>query len=146
MLLRKFILERENLFLPKVYDAIAACSTEEKRELTEENVTIRKQTFENARISRSSFVIGSGEDQTEHGEHDMFFDLEYGRLLHADFDKWSRLERMPDLYPEWGLWSAYQEFDFLVKEARVTVTEGRSMGWLKVPERSRPVQFPTDDG
>lgn len=142
MLLRKFITKSDTVYLPSVYDAIISCSAQEFVEQTKRNVASAKTDFENARESKTSYVVGFGEDQTAHGEHDIYYDLAYGRLLHADYLRWRRLEQMPDLYMEMALWDAYGPFDHLVKEARVTVTEGRAKGHLSVPERIRPVQFP----
>jgi hypothetical protein len=144
MLLRKFITQADTVYLPRIYDAILSCSAPEYREQTQKNVASAKTDFANARTSKTSYVVGFDEEQTVYGEHDIYYDLKYGRLLHAEFARWSRLERMPDLYMEMALWDAYGPFDHLVKEARVTVTEGRSKGRLMVPQRIRPIQFPED--
>jgi len=144
MLLRKFITKKDSVYLPKVYDPIVTCSSPGFVEVSKKIAATRKSDFANAGKSMSAFVVGVGEQQTSHGEQDIYYDLTYGRLLHADFDRWCRLEKMPDLYPEWALWEAHSPFDFFVKEARLTVTDGRANGSLVVPERTRARQFPTD--
>lgn len=137
MLLRKFITKNDSVYLPKVYDAIVACSSLSFVEMAKRNAATRKSDFVDAGKSINSFVVGVGEHQTSHGEQDIYYDLTYGRLLHADFDRWCRLEKMPALYPEWALWEAHGPFDYFVKEARLTVTEGRTNGSLVVPARPR---------
>ncbi|MFC0483884.1 hypothetical protein [Pseudarthrobacter scleromae] len=144
MLLRKFITKKDAVYLPKVYDAMVSSAAPEFLENCKLNVATRKADFKRAGQSMTEFGVGHGDEQTIHGEHDIYYDLNYGRLLHADFDRWGRLERMPDLYLELAVWEVHSNYAWLVKEARIVVTEGRSTGRLNVPERSHAPQFPVD--
>ncbi|MCG2622696.1 hypothetical protein LVY72_12360 [Arthrobacter sp. I2-34] len=126
MLLRKFI-DGSNVDLEKVAKAFGSCYSGPANML-KENLESYADDIERTLQGEIGFSI-VGMPPTVH--MDYFYNALYGRLMHADWNRWNLLQKRAGFEVRMSLMETYRRLDHFVREAHHSVKSAFDMGELQ---------------